>query len=452
MKLHPDDPRLTAYLLGELSADDSAAVARAAAADPAIGLALRELQGVQSLLTNTLSQTTRVLLPHQRANVVRTARHADQAGKVVTLASQRRSWKTFLIPLAAAALIALATFILINTPTADSGKLVKQPTPPTPENWDQIPLEIALLPAPGPVDASTTANEAALATGVAAQALAKQSAARDTALAKTGDAFLHKVAERLQQSPLPAASALPPLSLRGSVPVITTPNLPLPIFAGRASLSWITHAIRTQRQFPPPNAVRLEEILNSFNLRPVGTAAISQGVSIATEALPCPWKPSATLLLVSIRGAANSSREVTATFQADPAAVALYRLLGFAPITGVKPGALPSRLPAKAITTLAIEIEPSVIRAELGTIAWTVDGKPAAPVQVTRHTDAEPSDDARFGALLAAFGQWLVKDQPDLIDSDLVGTLARESASPALSPERADVLKLIEEALKLKRN
>jgi hypothetical protein len=240
--------------------------------------------------------------------------------------------------------------------------------------------------------------------------------------------------------------------LRGSVPVITTPNLPLPIFAGRASLSWITHAIRTQRQLPPPNAVRLEEILNSFNLRPVGTAAISQGVSIATEALPCPWKPSATLLLISIRGAVNSSREVTATFQADPAAVALYRLLGYAPITGVKPGALPSRLPAKATTTLAIEIEPSVIRAELGTIAWTVDGKPAAPVQVARHTDAEPSDDARFGALLAAFGQWLVKDQPDLIDSDLVGTLARESASPALSPERADVLKLIEEALKLKRN
>jgi hypothetical protein len=237
--------------------------------------------------------------------------------------------------------------------------------------------------------------------------------------------------------------------LRGSVPVVITPALPLPIHAGRASLSWITHAIRTEGKLPTPNAVRLEEILNNFNLRPVGAAAISQGVCIATEALPCPWRPSATLLLVSIRGAADSSREVSATFHADPAAVALYRLLGFAPITGVKAGPLPTRLPAKAATTLAIEIEPSVFHAELGTIEWSINGTPAAPVQVTRHSAAEPSDDARFGALLCTFGQWLVRDQPDLVDSDLLASLASESASPSLPPDRADLLKLIDQALKI---
>ena len=44
-----------------------------------------------------------------------------------------------------------------------------------------------------------------------------------------------KVAQRLQQSPIPQASTLPPLMLRGSVPVVTAPALPLPIHAGRAS-------------------------------------------------------------------------------------------------------------------------------------------------------------------------------------------------------------------------
>ena len=450
MNLHPDDPRLTAYLLGELSADESAAVARAAAADPAIGLALRELQSVQRLLTNTLAPTDASLLPHQRASVLRTARQADLADRPVELASQRRSWKTFLVPLAAAAVVALAAVLLNNTPAPDSGKLVKNPPPPTPENWDQIPLEIALLPAPGPLDASTTAKPAAQATGTAAQTLADQAAARDTALAKTGDTFLQKVAQRLQQSPVPPASALPQLTLRGSVPVVTTPDLPLPIHSGRASLSWITHAIRTNARLPAPNAVRVEEILNEFNLRPVGAAAISQGVSVATESLPCPWKPSATLLLITFRGAVDSSREISATFHANPSAVSLYRLLGFAPVAGIKPGPLPTRLPAKATTTLAIEIEPSVIHPELGTIDWSIDGKPAAPIQVTRHSGDEPSDDARFGALLCTFGQWLAHDQPDLVDSDLLAALARESSSPTLASDRSALIELVGQALKLK--
>jgi anti-sigma factor RsiW len=445
MKLHPDDPRLTAYLLGELPADESAAVARAAAADPAIGLALRELESVQRLLTNTLAPATSALLPHQRDTVIRMARHADLADKVVQLASQRRSWKSFLVPLAVAAVIALATFLLLNSPATDPGKLVQQPEPPKPENWDQIPLEIALLPAPGPPDASIISQT----TGTGAGTLAAQTAARDTALAKTGDAFLQKVTERLQQNPSPPAAALPPLTRRGSVPTVISASLPLPIHSGRASLSWITQAIRGTRQLPSPNAVRLEEILNNFNLRLVGTAAIAQGVSITTESLPCPWKPSATLLLVALRGDVNAAREVTATYHAAPAAVSLFRLLGFATVTGVKPGPLPSRLPAKAITTLAIEIEPAVFSTELGTIEWSVDGKPAAPVPVPRHSAAEPSDDARFGALLCTFGQWLAREQPDLVDSDLLASLARESTTPTLPPNRADLVKLIDQALKL---
>jgi Ca-activated chloride channel homolog len=35
-RLHPDDPRLTAYALGELEGDEAAQVAAAIAADPAL--------------------------------------------------------------------------------------------------------------------------------------------------------------------------------------------------------------------------------------------------------------------------------------------------------------------------------------------------------------------------------------------------------------------------------
>jgi hypothetical protein len=446
MKLHPDDPRLSAYLLGELPAAEAAEVEHAAAADPAIRFALRDLESVQRILTNTLAPATTCLLPHQRETIRRRARHADQSGKVVTLASQRKSWKPWLVPFAAAALVALATFILINTPTSDDPKSVKHPPAGTDKDWDQLPLEIALLPAPGPTDASRPITTG---TTAAANNLAAQAAARDAAMAKTGDEFLHKIAERLQQSPPPSASALPALSLRQSVAAAATPTLPLPIHAGRASLGWIAHAIRDAHQLPAPNAVRLEEILNSFNLRPAGAAAIAQGVSITTESLPCPWKPSATLLLISIKGAADTARDVTATFHADPAAVAAYRLLGFAPVSGIAAGLLPSRLPAKATTTLALEIEPTSAATNLGSIEWTINGSAAAPIQIIHKLASEPSDDARFAAVLCSYAQWLVHDQPALIDATLLSSLARESASATLATDRADLLKLIGQSLEL---
>lgn len=443
MKLHPDDPRLTAYLLGELTADEAAEVARAAAADPAVGLALRELQGVQSLLTDTLAPAGGSLMPHQRSAVLRAARQQDQAGKVVPLASRSRSWKTYAIPAAAAALVVLGTLILVNLPGGSGpGNLGNSKDP---SGWDrEVPLEIALLPAPGPPD-----SKASQATGTASNRLADQAAARDAALATTGDEFLRKVAERLKQTPAPPAGSLPGLSPRGSVSAAEQPLLPLPVHAGRGSLSWITHSVRTEHKAPPVNAVRLEEILNAFQLRPTGSAAVADGASIATETLACPWRPSAVLVLISIRGSTDGAREVSASFRANPAAVARYRLLGFAPVTGLPPGKLPTRLPANTTTTVAIEIDPATPAESLGSIEWSVDSKPAAAIPVIRAAAAEPSDDARFGALLCAYAQWLAREQPNLIDASLVAGLAREISSPSLSNDRRDFLTLVDESLRL---
>lgn len=446
MKLHPDDPRISAYLLGELSADEAAAIELAAAADPAIRLALRDLENVQRILTNTLAPDSHSLLPHQREAIRRHARQADQAGKIVQLPSRRKSWKFWLAPLSAAALITLAVFILIHTPSSNGHKGADLSNPTPDKSWDQIPLEIALLPAPGPADASRLSKPTG--TG-AALPLANHAAARDAALAKTGDDFLRKVAERLQQSPPPSASALPLLVLRGSVAARTNPILPLPIHAGRASLGWITHAIRNEHKLPTTNAVRLEEILNHFTLRPVGPTATSNGVTIAAEALPCPWKPSATLLLISIRNTTDSPRDLTATFHADLTAVARYRLLGFAPISGLIPGPLPARLPVNASTTLAIELEPASTHPPLGSLEWSIDGKAATAIPLTRQPDTTPTADARFAALLCTYAQWLVHDQADLVNAALLSALAREYPPTTLAPDRADLITLITQSLAL---
>jgi len=448
MKLHPEDPRLTAYLLGELCAEEASAVERASAADPAIRLALRDMERVQILLAGTLAPASVGLLPRQRENIRRRARQAALEGKIVTLASHRRSWKPFLIPVASAAAIILAITVLTRLPSGDAGTSARN-LPVTPANWDKIPLEVALLPAPGPADASRTGSAPDSPRATAGSGLAERSAARDTAIEKTGDEFLRKVAETLEASPVPSPKDLPDLIPRGLVSAAEHPTLELPIHSGRASLGWIRHAIEQEQTLPHPQAVRLEEILNSYALRPAGATAIAGGATLSTEIIACPWKPSAALLIISIRGAGESAREVRPVFHANPDSVRRYRLLGFSSLDGVEPGKLPSRLPAKAVTTLAIEIESHGSVSHFGTLEWTIDDQPAAPIPLVRQADDEPSDDARFAALLCTFAQWLSGEQAGLIDGELVAALAREIDSPSLSAERTALLDLINQALKL---
>lgn len=445
MKLDPEDPQLSAYLLGELSAEDASAVERAAAADPALGLALRELESTHRLLFNTLAPGSATLLPRQRETIRRAARNADEAGKISDMPSLRRPLKPLMVPLAAAAVIALAAFLLIRLPSRpDSG--ASTPPPAGVDLSTTLPLEIALLPAPGPADASPQSSDARPA---ASSSLTKAAANRSTAMEKNGDLFLRKVAERLSSSPAPTEADLPPLLPRGSVSAPANPSLPLPIHSGRASLGWITHSILQDHKRPPASAVRPEEMLNHFTLRPAGAAAISQGVTLSTESISCPWKPSATLLLISFRGANDSAREVAATFMADTAGVHRYRLLGFAPVSGLPPDKLPTRLPAKSVTSLVIEIEPSSAAGDLGSIQWSVNGQNAAPVTIARHGDAEPSDDARFAALVCTYAQWLTRESSGLIDTEVLAALARETAAESLPADRMDFLNLIDRSLDL---
>jgi hypothetical protein len=225
--------------------------------------------------------------------------------------------------------------------------------------------------------------------------------------------------------------------------------LPLPVHSGRASLSWITHSILVEHKRPPASAVRPEEILNHFGLRPAGAAAFSQGVTLSTESISCPWKPSATLLILTFRGSNESAREISASFIADTSNVRTYRLIGFAPVSGLSPEPLPSRLPAKALTSLVIEIEPSTAAGGLGSIQWSVNGKPAASIPIVRNGDAEPSIYARFATLVCTYAQWLARESSAMIDSDLLFALARETAAEDLPADRMDFLNLIDRSLDL---
>ena len=260
------------------------------------------------------------------------------------------------------------------------------------------------------------------------------------------------VIEAVQAPVQPIVSFVP--VLRGSLKPTDVPTLDLPIQSLTLSMQLVSNAIFEERQFPSREVVRLEEILNHFPLLLNGTAAIVPGpgghlATLTTETIPCPWKPSATLLIIALRGNPLTACDVKLSYHAAHDSVFRYRLLGFSSTDGVPADALPSLLAAGSSTVLALEIEPSRPGGNLGTLRWTAAGKPAPEIPLIHRADAEPSDDARFAALVCTFGQWLTGEQAGTIDAETVAALARETSSATLPADRAKFIALVGRALDL---
>jgi len=465
MKLHPEDPRITAYVLGELKPEDAAAVEAAAEKDPAVRIAIEDAGLMSRFLSEGLLGTQPKLRPGQRQAILQAAREPEAIDNLVKIHDHRPQRRSWIVSLAAAALL-LFSFAMFSRLPVFSPKLTDKdvtrppkplarlsPVTPSPagaeEEWRTIPINIAMLPAPGPADASQIARTLAGAPAPAST-ISRLAMARDEALSRAGSKFYDEAAESLKDKPVPAENELPALTRRGSVAAAATPDLRLPISAGNASMIWVTDSIRKDHKKPPVNAVRVEEILNHYPIRPAGAASVAQGVTLSTETLPCPWKPSASLLIIAFRGANDGDRQIQAHFKADPASVARYRLLGYSTVAGIPDGTLPTLLPAKALTLVAIEIEPNGTSTDFGQVEWTVNQQNAPAIAVNRKPDAEPSDDARFASLLCTYAQWLAgDDQSGMIDSEIVSALAREMASDNLPADRYDLLNLIDQSLNL---
>jgi hypothetical protein len=423
VQFHPEDPRLTAYVLGEIAPEEAAAIERAAAADPALQAVIDSTRGLENFLTDRLSLPGERLRPAQRENIRRTAREAARSGSILSFDALRTRFQPWLIPSAAAAVLALATFTLFRMPGDRTGTTVKNASPAAPTQPDT-----AFLPAPGPTQPASSIPP---------------------------------------PKPVRTEDGLPSLVRRAPIASADFPTLELPVTAGNSSMDWISKSIRIDGKRPSPNAVRLEEMLNSFRFRLNGTAAIArdsagnwhpdtrdsgvtaQVATLSTEMIACPWKPSSVLLLVSIRGNAKRDCDVRISYQAEIANVSRYRLLGYAPVEGTSAGSLPGTLPANSTTVLALEIEPLKPGLPLGSLIWSTDGKPAPTISLAHKSETEPSDDARFAALVCTYAQWLTGEQPGTIDADIVSALARETATSSLAADRSDFLNLIDRSLNL---
>lgn len=373
MKLHKEDPRLTAYILGELSPEDALAVTHAIAGDPALRFVLAEAEREQMQLIGLFGGAKDELLPRQRESIRRAAKEAARNGKLEYLRSHRQARKVWLVPLAAAAVIAFGIFIISEIPqTKVGGKGV---------------------------------------TGNSAKGVPRAA----------------------------AVDVLPGNSKAGAIR--------LPLHTGKKSLAKISAAVRVARRKPSVDEVSVPEMLNSFPLKASGSAAIKGGCKLVAEIIPCPWKPSGSLIFVEVRGAKDVESGLSVEYHGDSESVMAHTLIGYNQVSDGSGSTAVSKMDPNSVMLLMIEVDART--QNLGELLWSVNGEAAPKIPLVSDPVKEPSDDSRFAALVCGFGQWLRGEDRASLDESIVLGLAREVTTDGLAADRFDFLDLVDQAIKL---
>jgi Ca-activated chloride channel homolog len=315
MKVNLDDPNLTAFALGELSADDHAKMAEVVADSPEAQTYVAETQ-----------QFARLLRAEYEAD---RQQPAPRSPLVVRMEEERRAssryqWGSLAAALAIFAMIGAIAFTTIQR---ESGTLSKRlaDSPKTKQPAPQAPVEAV----PEPTVEFEVAQQPAAPRATTAPEFVeeKPSISRDVAEAgKTRGLALNPSAP---PPPMPMKRAYtsgggettesePPSRYRQDfntatydrveenpfLPAATNPLSTFSIDVDTASYANVRRFINSG-SLPPKDAVRVEEMINYFTYdyrEPEG----DKPFSIDLDATACPWDPSHRLLRIGLKG-----REVT---------------------------------------------------------------------------------------------------------------------------------------------
>ncbi len=332
MKVNLDDPNLTAFALGELSADDHAKMAEAVADSPEAQSYVAETQQFARLLRAEYEADRQE--PAQRSPFILRMEEERRA-------SWRYQWGSLAAALAIFAVIAAVAFTAIQRSGTLSKRLTDNPTAATPqESASETILEMESPATPGPLLAlqppkpsGTAAPEFLEEPKVADNSLGydqKQKPALDAAAGTYGGLALNPSAP---PPPMPMKRAYvagggettesePPSRYRQDfntatydkveenpfLPAATNPLSTFSIDVDTASYANVRRFINSG-SLPPKDAVRVEEMINYFTYdyrEPEG----DKPFSIDVDATACPWDTSHRLLRIGLKGreVANEKR------------------------------------------------------------------------------------------------------------------------------------------------
>lgn len=150
MTLH-DDPRLTAFALGELPADERAQIAAAVAADPALAAEVEAVRAAARALASGLAQAqTGPELPADFADGLLAQLRAEEAAAAPAKVLGFPAWARWAAPLAVAAALVASVGLLLVSPAPPAETAPPPPLADLPAAPPKTELASAPEPAPAP--------------------------------------------------------------------------------------------------------------------------------------------------------------------------------------------------------------------------------------------------------------------------------------------------------------
>lgn len=437
MKIDLNDPRITAFALGELTGADAIEMARAVRSDGRVRKVVEEVRETALLLGDALSPGGAELLTRGQREVIRSA----GAGPVIgDIASARVPFwkKPAVVATGAAAAVAAALYMVAGSgPSGDNTTAGRDP------EWSWAQVDTRDLTAPVPADAG--AQEAA-GTADAVRAVS-------TAVSDDTQGFRTAVRQRIESSEMKAAEEMPDLEAPGWQDVSVVGNIPVPMASGAASWPWVRRYIAEAGKLPPRKAVRIEEMVNHFSYRKPDMARHG-GLAADMELCQNPWNPRTHLLAVHLQAQPGADvGSLRAALVANPDRVSKLRLLGYANPVATPAGGQPALASRTRGNYVIYEIQTGPDRAaaqDAPLVTLTLGGDDVLAAEQPKSW-IHASADMRFASAVAAAGMML-SDYPAQgeLDAARLGSLCdliEQSDGPDMPAERKEALGLVRKAI-----
>jgi Ca-activated chloride channel family protein len=315
--MNPNDPKLTAYILDELTDADRSEVESAISADAQLAAEVEHLRATaESLETHLKDEASAGLTQAQRAAVL--------SGQGTTKRRGRTLRRTLMI--GGSSLLAASLLFAVMTPHLGRARQAAQGLPPS------LPSTSTPTPSPAESELASETLSYQLRSAPSTDAASRPGTLRDSTRplygalnvwsdpssaagppsdqsvalitpSRESAAFAH--ADEYPQHTRSSAESYAPIEDNAFQATMDSPLSTFSIDVDTAAYANMRRFIR-QGTLPPPNAVRIEEMINYFSYDyPQPTDA--HPFSVSVDAATAPWAPEHRLVRIGLKG-----REVVA--------------------------------------------------------------------------------------------------------------------------------------------
>lgn len=301
-----DDPRLTAFALGELDPAEAEEIARAVEADPALQRLVEEIRGSAALLEQAFEKEEAPRLEEtQRARIVEAPARAEPSAPASVVRPRRWRWAVAVAGagLAASALALVGTATMMPEPQLTTRMAMKETPefagPPHPVAASAIPRQEN-----GP---HYYAQPSGPSPEMDSEPLAGRVRSRRPSSAEPSAGYAPIVALNSPTQEPSSTEQYAFVQTSGLTETAVEPRTTFSIDVDTASYSNVRRFIEGGR-LPPPNAVRVEEMINYFDYD-LPPPQDGTPIAIHVDVTDVPWDSKHLLARVALKGKVVSRGE-----------------------------------------------------------------------------------------------------------------------------------------------